>query len=188
MARRRSLSSEERDLWAAVARSARPLSAGRLPLPAEPAPPAPEPEMKSPAQPRLAPFRLGERAVPRTPGPAAPGPTEAPLAMDARTHRQMTRGRLAPDARLDLHGMTLAEAHGELIRFLLNAQADGDRLVLVITGKSRPEAQPRPTGLLRQQVPHWLRLPPLSAAVQQVREAHLRHGGAGALYVWLRRR
>jgi DNA-nicking Smr family endonuclease len=111
--------------------------------------------------------------------------------MDAKLHTRMTRGRLAPEARLDLHGMTLAEAHPELVRFVLGAQAQGLRLVLIITGKGKPppdhDPLPRRTGLLRHQVPVWLRQPPLGPAVQQVAEAHLRHGGAGALYVYLRR-
>jgi DNA-nicking Smr family endonuclease len=112
--------------------------------------------------------------------------------MDAKVHARMTRGRLAPEARIDLHGMTLAEAHPELVRFILNARSEGLRLVLVITGKGSgpvPESDPvpRPRGLLRHQVPVWLRQPPLGEAVQQVAEAHLRHGGAGALYIYLRR-
>jgi len=73
----------------------------------------------------------------------------------------------------------------------LNAQSAGLRLVLVITGKGRPGADhgpiPRPHGVLRHQVPQWLRLPPLGPAVLQVAEAHLKHGGSGAYYVYLRR-
>jgi DNA-nicking Smr family endonuclease len=112
--------------------------------------------------------------------------------MDAGTHAKMTRGKLQPEARIDLHGMTLAEAHPELIRFVLNAQSRGLRLVLVITGKgkSRDDHGPIPqrTGALRHQVPHWLHLPPLGPAVLQVSEAHLKHGGGGAYYVYLRKR
>lgn len=111
--------------------------------------------------------------------------------MDAGTHARLVRGKIAPEARIDLHGMTLAEAHPELIRFIFNTQAQGMRLVLVITGKGNSVRHDGPiptrTGILRQQVPHWLRLPPLSAAVQQTAEAHARHGGGGALYLWLRR-
>jgi len=117
---------------------------------------------------------------------------QAPLKMDAKTHGRMTRGKLQPEARIDLHGMTLAEAHPELIRFILNAQSQGLRLVLVITGKGKRGEDsgpiPQRIGALRHQVPHWLRLPPLGAAVLQVSEAHLKHGGSGAYYVYLRRR
>ena len=103
----------------------------------------------------------------------------------------MLRGKTAPEARIDLHGMTLAEAQPELVRFILNAHASGLRLVLVITGKGKRDEDhgpiPARRGVLRHQVPHWLNLPPLSAAVLQVASAHLKHGGEGAYYVYLRR-
>jgi DNA-nicking Smr family endonuclease len=111
--------------------------------------------------------------------------------MDARKHAKMTRGKLDPEARIDLHGMTLAEAHPELIRFILNAQTAGLRLVLVITGKGKPGPDhgpiPQRTGVLRHQVPLWLRMAPMGPAVLQINEAHLKHGGGGAYYVYLRR-
>jgi DNA-nicking Smr family endonuclease len=66
------------------------------------------------------------------------------------------------------------------------------RLVLVITGKGKPAPDhgpiPTRTGVLRHQVPHWLRMAPLGPAVLQVTESHLKHGGGGAYYVYLRRR
>ncbi len=192
MSRRRTLSPEEAELWQAVTRSIRPLHPSpRVAPPAPPVPPAsPSAERQAaPAPPAapvpLAPFRLGEKAAPS----AAANGRIAPPAMDVRTHDRMTRGRLEPEARLDLHGMTLAEAHGEMIRFILGAQASGLRLVLVITGKGRGhhDPVPRPFGPLRHQVPQWLRLPPLAPSVLEVSEAHRRHGGAGAFYVYLRR-
>ena len=114
---------------------------------------------------------------------------DQPLRMDHKTHRRMAQGKLAPEARLDLHGMTLAVAHPELIRFILSCHDNGHRLVLVITGKGKGDHGPLPTrpGALRHQVPHWLHMPPLSGIVQQVTPAHYRHGGEGAYYVYLRR-
>lgn len=190
MTRRRILRPEEADLWHAVARTARPLHNPHLPLPEAPVPPRPAEEPKHPAQPRIPHFHIGERAPLPRPHDLAPPLSAAPLRMDAKTHARMTRGKLAPEARIDLHGMTLAEAHPELIRFLMSAQGQGLRLVLVITGKGKAmfEPVPRPTGALRHQLPHWLRLPPLNHIVLQVTEAHLKHGGAGAFYVYLRRR
>lgn len=186
MARRRGLGPEDLEAWAAVARSARPLHPRPLaaPPPSPPAPPPPAVPVTPPPAP-LAPFRLGERAPAPRAQTAAPPTAAAPLRMDAGAFARMTRGKLMPEARIDLHGMTLAEAHGELIGFVLGAQMQGLRLVLVITGKGRAADAP---GALRRQVPHWLRLPPLSQAVLQVTEAHARHGGAGALYVYLARR
>ena len=104
---------------------------------------------------------------------------------------KMKRGRLEPEGRLDLHGMTLDQAHPALTRFILSAQASGKRLVLVITGKGKSGEDsgpiPRPRGALRREVPLWLGSPPLAQAVLQIAHAHLRHGGEGAIYVYLRR-
>lgn len=211
MRRRRRLSEEERELWQRVAASARSLHAGGVPheggSPSEAEGPVPAAE--PPASPKSLldvfdpdplptrrKFRVGERATPAAQGhdlvpSIRDGLSAQPLNMDHRTHRKMTRGRLDPEAKLDLHGMTLAQAHPELIHFVLSAQDRGLRLILVITGKGkRGEDQgPIPTriGVLRHQVPHWLRLPPMNAAILQVTEAHLKHGGSGAYYIYLRR-
>lgn len=102
----------------------------------------------------------------------------------------MRRGRILPEARLDLHGMTAERAHAALTRFICAAHADGRRLVLVITGKGRGPDEaglPYRPGILRYSVPHWLATPPLARMVLEVVEAHRSHGGAGALYVYLRR-
>ncbi len=195
MARRRTLRPEEEELWRTVARTARPLHDHPIfHKPAEPTVPLPPP--LAPVKPRISPFLLGEKALKPERHLLAPSLPAmlmaAPLQMDAKTHGKMTRGKLAPEARMDLHGMTLAEAHPELIRFILNAQSAGLRLVLVITGKGkrRDDTGPIPErmGALRHQVPQWLRQPPLGPAVLQVTEAHLKHGGSGAYYVYLRRR
>ncbi|WP_371418219.1 Smr/MutS family protein [Roseivivax sp. THAF30] len=111
--------------------------------------------------------------------------------MDSKAFTRMKRGKLKPDARLDLHGMTLDRAHPALTRFIFASQARGHRLVLVITGKGQREdpydPAPRRRGVLKTQVPQWLRMPPLATAVLQISEAHIRHGGGGAYYVYLRR-
>lgn len=197
MARRRTLRPDEEELWRAVARTARPLhdhpmfsKSAEAAVQFTPDPP------KAPAKPRLPHFRLGEKAQTVARHDLAPalqiGLNTAPLQMDAKTHGKMTRGKLVPEARIDLHGLTLAEAHPELIRFVLNAQSAGLRLVLVITGKGKRGVDtgpiPQRTGAIKHQVPQWLRLPPLGPAVLQVTEAHLKHGGSGAYYVYLRRR
>lgn len=114
-----------------------------------------------------------------------------PVQMDRKTFVQMKRGKLKPEGKLDLHGMTLDRAHPALTRFILAAQAQGKRLVLVVTGKGkdRDDNGPIPVrlGVLRHQVPHWLATPPLSSVVLQISQANARHGGGGAFYVYLRR-
>ena len=156
MARRRHLSPEESDLWRTVARTARSLHRPPIHLP-DPSP-APEPAPLAPAKPRLSPCLLGEKH--RKPEQRDLAPTrpdllgQTALRMDAGTHAKMTRGKLHPEARIDLHGLTLAEAHPELIRFILNAQSQGLRLVLVITGKGKRRDDtgpiPQPVAALRR--------------------------------------
>ena len=103
----------------------------------------------------------------------------------------MKRGKLKPEGRLDLHGLTLDRAHSLLTQFILSAYGNEQRLVLIITGKgkSRDDGGPIPVrfGVLRHQVPQWLAMAPLSSAVLQVTQAHNRHGGGGAYYVYLRK-
>ena len=115
----------------------------------------------------------------------------APLQMDQKTHGKLQRGKLKPEGRIDLHGMTLDRAHPALTGFVLKAHAQGKRLVLVITGKGkqRDEGGPIPVrhGVLRHQVPQWLQMAPLKSVVLQVTPAHISHGGCGAYYVYLRR-
>ena len=195
MVRRRTLRPEEHDLWQTVARTAKPLHGKPPGFPRRVEAVAPIAPQPTPPEP-LSPFRLGEKSRLKSSHSLAPSLPQslaaAPIQMDAKAFGKMTRGKLAPEARIDLHGMTLAEAHPELIRFILNAQSAGMRLVLVITGKGkRGDDQgpiPQRIGALRHQTPHWLRLAPLGPAVLQVTEAHLKHGGAGAYYVYLRRR
>lgn len=194
----RRLSSEDHELWERVKSSAVPLNA-RQPIPA-PAPKSKLPEERlvysgeAARKGALAPFRVGQAADHRRSDDLLPGLVESfarmPLRMDAGRFGKMTRGKLSPEMRIDLHGLTLAEAHQALIGFILGARAEGKRLVLVITGKGRvsDDLAPMPAraGRLRHDVPRWLGLPPLSGAVLQVASAHRRHGGEGALYVYLR--
>jgi DNA-nicking Smr family endonuclease len=199
MSRRQSrrLSPEERELWRSVADTARPLRADPPLLPeADLSPPQPAPAGHPvPPRKRSPQFSIGSALPPRDGYDLQPSLTDrlksAPLQMDRKAHQRMTRGRLAPEARIDLHGMTLAQAHPALVRFLLAATAHGRRLVLVITGKGRAGSDdgpiPQRPGALKHQVPLWLHQAPLGPLVLQVTEAHIRHGGAGAYYVYLRR-
>ena len=197
MARRRSLRPEEEELWQAVARTARAMHSNGTTILHKKEEPKDTKAFhpKEPATQLLPPFKVGERAKPGKSSSLTPSLTDtivsAPVQMDAKAYGRMTRGKLVPEARIDLHGLTLAQAHPELIRFILSANAQGLRLVLVITGKGKAKADHGPipvrVGALRHQVPLWLRLAPLTPLILQVAEAHLRHGGSGAFYVYLRR-
>ena len=193
--RRKGLSPEDRALWEKVAESATPLHPPKR-RECDEAPEAPTLRPpKTPARP-LSGFRLGQSA---TPPPIshdiAPDLADrlahAPVRMDRKSFTRMTRGKLKPEARLDLHGMTLAQAHPALTGFVLRSHAEGKRLVLVITGKGKRAADEGPIpvrpGALKHQVPQWLTMPPLGGIVLQVTQAHQKHGGSGAYYVYLRR-
>jgi DNA-nicking Smr family endonuclease len=105
---------------------------------------------------------------------------------DRRFKRRVTRGLAEIEARLDLHGLTQAEAHRELIAFLRRARSQGARVVLIITGKGG-ETGGGGRGVLRRQVPEWLMSHPLRNDVVAIEPAGIGHGGEGALYVHLRR-
>lgn len=114
--------------------------------------------------------------------------------LDGNTAEKLRRGRLAPGARIDLHGMTEAAAHGALLSFLTGAQARGIRLALVITGIGNPKDQDNAEwmrarhGVLKQMVPRWLNEKAFAALSSGSAPAHRRHGGDGALYVYLRKK
>src|SRR5262249_32216880 len=115
-----------------------------------------------------------------------PAPPLAPLGRRERS--RLSRGRSEIDARIDLHGMTQLRAHRALLSFLQRAHADGATFVLVITGKGKVgSSSEEERGVLRRQVPHWLSLPEFRALVVGFEEAHIGHGGEGALYVRIRR-
>ncbi|AGT10466.1 Smr/MutS family protein [Paracoccus aminophilus] len=209
MSRKRGLTPEDKALWNHVARSVAPLHPLRKDPKPEPTakvepkpivPRAPSLPSAAPALPsslRIGGFSLSGRSAGqgRVTHDLAPGPAErlaeAPVRMDHKTHRQMTRGKLRPEARIDLHGMTLAIAQPSLTNFILGAHGRGCRLVLVITGKGKaggPDAPlPVRPGALRHNVPHWLHMAPLASVVLQVTPAHRSHGGEGAYYVYLRK-
>ena len=131
----------------------------------------------------------GPAAAPGRPGPPPPSPP-ALNPIDRRTRLRLTRGAVAIDARIDLHGLRQAAAHARLARFLREAQAAGARLVLVITGKGRlpSEAGGEERGVLRRAVPLWLSSAELRPFVAGFDEAGPGHGGSGALYVRVRRK
>jgi DNA-nicking Smr family endonuclease len=172
--RRRGLSEEDRALWESVAAQVKPLRKKLRPPknvspPSPDAPPAPAKSVGiSPPAPK--PLRV-------EPPPLAP--------LGRRERTQLSRGRKDIEARLDLHGMTQSRAHRALLSFLHRASSERLTFVLVITGKGGGSDSER--GVLRRQVPHWLDLPEFRALVVGFEEAHIGHGGEGALYVRIRR-
>lgn len=117
-----------------------------------------------------------------------------PSGIDGGTAREMRKGALEPEARLDLHGMTENAAHRALVTFVRGAQARGLRFVLIVTGKGVDDPHAPFTmgegrrGVLKALTPRWLTEPELSGFIADMRAAHRRHGGDGALYVYLRKK
>ncbi len=189
---RRRLTPEEIDLWRKVAETAHRFHPERPQLPE----PKPKPKPIKITQPRIGSFEVGSNARPGyQPHRLLPGISDQiarqPVQMDKKMFGKMKRGKMLPDGKIDLHGMTQEQAHPALTSFILSSHREGKRLVLVVTGKGKSKADdgPIPTrrGVLKHKVPQWLSMAPLSSAVLQVAEAHLKHGGTGAYYVYLRR-
>jgi DNA-nicking Smr family endonuclease len=173
MTRRRSTSDDERALFEAAFKDTVPLA-------------TPGPSTRKPAKTKAA-LPHAKRAIPHSAPP--------PSGLDGRTAERLRRGVLAPQGRLDLHGLTEDSAHRALLTFIAGAAARGLRLVIVVTGKGAKATAPDEPfdlarlgrGVLRTMTPRWLAQPELARFVADVRSAHRSHGGAGALYVYLRK-
>ena len=111
--------------------------------------------------------------------------------MDYKSFKKMRRGKLMPEAYVDLHGLTVLKAHPALSHFIKSSYAKRFRLILVITGKGNSKSDFEllngGRGILRRQVPQWLSAPSLTNFVLQVHPSHAKHGGAGAFYVYLKK-
>lgn len=184
----RGLSEEERALWNTVTRAIAPLRRRKVKTE--------EPEAKTETtktetiQVAAKPARKAVATPVVTAPIVAPSrPAALPLAPLGRRMRQkLARGSESIDARIDLHGMTQADAHAALAHFLRRAQHDGARVVLVITGKGARGTDPHAErGVLKRQVPLWLESAELRSLVIGFESATIGHGGAGALYVRVRR-
>lgn len=187
---RRRLSRDEARLWARVAETVRPLTRQDSPLLGEVAersidggglPPAPRP---------LRPAFGGPPSLKSAALSTSPPRALDSHGLDAGWERRLAKALVAPDFTLDLHGHSLEAAHRRLDMGLAQAITLGARVVLLITGRPRPvEAADRGSnrGAIRAKVLDWLALGPHASKIAAVRPAHRRHGGAGALYVVLRR-
>ncbi len=192
--KRRRLSDEDRAIWERVARTATPL---RAPAKAGAGPRAEPTEIREPRGP-LRTFRPEGPARPAVQAQLLdhrPHPVGRPEpGLDRRTAERLRRGEREPEARIDLHGLTAARAHARLDAFLRRAIAARHRCVLVITGKGGrgPGGEDAPfmrpaSGVLRDAAPRWLRSGPHAGRILGLYEAHQRHGGAGAFYVYLKK-
>ena len=189
------LSVEEAALWRRVADTVKPLAGRKIPQ-AVPSSPLP--------------LAGGAGGGPATPapkrGPADPAPTPSPSreregnlsrqTLDATWDRRLAHGLVSPDAQIDLHGLGIDAAYTRLMASLAQAQLTGARVLLVIAGKSRPHGdhgfanhgeRGSRRGAIRAKLLDWLAASPHASKIAAIRPAHQRHGGAGAVYVVLRK-
>ena len=170
-------------LFAEALKDVRPLRGRRSTATPPVAAPKPTPPIAS--RPGIAPHRPppSPKALPEL----KPGIRAHP---DRATAERLRRGRMAVEATLDLHGMTLAKAEPALHAFLARAQAQGLKLVLVVTGKGTRVDRDTgriAEGAIRREFPHWLNQAKNRGRIVAFRAAHQKHGGGGAFYVLLRR-
>lgn len=170
MSRRRELTGDERALWRRVARTVKT----KKPLPPDDPETAPaEAKARAPAKKTPAAQLPASRAKP---------PLAAPLA-DRGGEKRVRRGALEIDASIDLHGMTQDRARAAVESFLADSQAQGCRVVLIVTGKGRAGEE----GVLKRRLPDWLAGRLARPLVAGLAQAHARHGGSGAVYVFVKR-
>ena len=196
---KRGLTPEEAALWARIAHTVRPLPGRDKPL----APPKAERKPAAPAPKKAAkPTSSSPPVVTARPAPPSPPKTHrAPPGgtLDRRTRQRMLRGKMPIDARLDLHGHGVEEAHARLRAFLINARLQGLRTVLVITGKGKAPVRhtlhghdfwhaPERAGRLRALLPEWLAEAGIAEHVAGWTPAHPSQGGGGAFCIRLRRK
>ena len=173
----RELTPEEIELWRAVTASVRPRGRFRITPP------------QSMSAPQARPATSRQKSSPSF-ETASARPVGALSSIDRKTKRELHKGRLDIDARLDLHGCRLAEAHNRVFDFLHRSQREGARVVLIVTGKgggAGGQRDPGEVGVLRRHTPLWLADPRLREVVSAFGEASQPHGGAGALYVRIRK-
>lgn len=194
--KRRRLTAEDQELWDRVRANTDRMERSNLEAPRfdpDMSLPVPEPRSLRKAKSVVLGKPIGKlRAVGHDLVPAIHDQIrQAPVQMDHKSFGKLKRGKLRPEGKIDLHGMTLDRAHPVLTGFVMNAHANGKRLILVVTGKGkqRDEGGPIPVrhGILRHQVPQWLGMQPMKSVVLQIAQAHISHGGGGAYYVYLRR-
>ena len=179
------MSTDDRDLWRRVVKDVKPLRKHAKRSAAAPKPP-PKPAKAKAAAAKI----VKPKPAPPKPAPLPPLAHGSAPGFDKRSHERFREGKMPIEARIDLHGHTLAAAHDALVAFINSVWERDKRMLLVITGKggrARDElGAPRAT--LRDSVPRWLNEPSLRRRILAIGEAKAKHGGAGALYVLLKRK
>lgn len=179
-----SLGPDARALWQRVADTVRPLKGRRRAV--RPVSVGAAAEKPSPV---MAAIPVAKQSVPKPKSP--PAPVKVSDTLDGGWDRRLRRGVVSPDATIDLHGYTLSAAHAALEAQLGAAIARHSRLILLVTGRPPPPGRSRLEnplrGVIRASIGDWLHHSAHARHIAAVRSAHPRHGGAGALYIILKR-
>lgn len=187
----RKLTPEEAEVWARVARTVTPLVRRKTSLP-PPQDDSPRQGGAGEAPSQVAPPRKVKGRVAPPPRPAPPEPKgPAQLQLDGSWEKRIAKGTLIPDFSLDLHGSNLDNAYHRLMHGLTQAKSMRARVVLVVTGKPRaadPMDRSEKRGAIRAKIADWLAASEHAPDIVAIRGAHRRHGGAGAIYVVLKKR
>lgn len=186
----RRLDPDESALWKKVAATVKPLAKTKAPL-APVAPPTVSPPKPSPRSAAVPAATVSRPAAPLPP----PRRTHGAATLDGHWDRRLRKGLIRPDLSIDLHGHSLASAQVLLDEAIGRGLMRGARVLLVVAGRLRPGADrlptmhgdPRPRGAIRASLPDWLAYSPYADGIIALRPAHISHGGAGAVYVILRR-
>lgn len=167
-------SAEDLADWARFAATIAPLPGRAVPaLPPPPPEPSPPPAPSPPGAARTTP-PVPPAGTPPRPGLAPLAVGQAPGGVDRASWRRLAEGRMATERKLDLHGRTVEQAQRSLTRFLEQAQADGVRMVEVVTGRGGLRGE----GAIRRELPHWLNLPRLRPLILAAVHPHAANPGA----------
>ena len=185
--KKRDLTEAERALWRRATSDVR-RSRARAAHPIEPAAgivsaPGEGPRVLNAATRRTPPSGLGSRISRKNPPPSAPSLYPILGGGDPARDRAAARRRMPVERVLDLHGMNQHGAELSVRSFISAASADERRLVLVITGKGGEGR-----GVLRARFLDWVETSPLRGLIARVSPASPRDGGAGAFYVFLKKK
>ncbi len=178
----RDLTPDERALWRRVTADVRKARAAIADVVSQHSPSGQE---------KRSPLPVAAKPAALVKPPVQPQPRSSKGTLDGRWDRLLGGGQIVPDRVIDLHGCTLDQAHRRAIDAVVEACRQGDRVLVLVTGKAPPRGTSRIDmplrGIIRASMGDWLAASPVASRIAAVRPAHPRHGGAGAIYVILRR-
>jgi DNA-nicking Smr family endonuclease len=174
------LDENDRALWRAVTRDVKPFAGANI-LDETPAQPAITKPLKEPIKSGINQPSLSAKIS------STPIPHKSSFQTDKRTHEKFKEGRMELDGTIDLHGLSVAEAHLAFLKFVRMHIRQQSRMLLVITGKGERGRTLGEMGAIRAALPTWINDPDIDHSILKYAPASAKHGGTGAFYILLRR-